>query len=363
MPTVNLPVYCLTVEQLGWQEGLTRVIAGEVLRHRQARKLSAQKLADRCEELGFAVSRAVIANLENGHRETVSIAELLILAQALEVPPALLLFPLGTAESTAIAPGRELSPWDAVLWFSGQALLSETPHGLEVIWADEDDVVPLYYRHDQLVSQWEDQGRHAGERLIGPDGETIELQKETVKGVRLVRTLMRKKDLIPPPLPPELAHIDKQKRGPWDTGAAPAGPQPVVAAIVTSVKGILVGRRIDGTPPWGFIAGEIEPGERPEDAAVREVKEETGLEVRIGDEIGRRVHPRTGRTMIYVAARPARGTKVIVGDEAELAEVRWASLSEADELLPGMFGPVRAHLARVMKTNGHEPGAADDGID
>ena len=45
----------------------------------------------------------------------------------------------------------------------------------------------------------------------------------------------------------------------------------VAAAIVISSEGVLIGRRNDGNPPWTFIAGEVEPGERPEDAAVREV--------------------------------------------------------------------------------------------
>jgi 8-oxo-dGTP pyrophosphatase MutT (NUDIX family) len=52
-------------------------------------------------------------------------------------------------------------------------------------------------------------------------------------------------------------------------------PQPVVAAIVTSELGVLVGRRNDGKPPRTFIAGEIEPGDSPADAGIREVKEET----------------------------------------------------------------------------------------
>jgi 8-oxo-dGTP pyrophosphatase MutT (NUDIX family)/transcriptional regulator with XRE-family HTH domain len=130
--------------------------------------------------------------------------------------------------------------------------------------------------------------------------------------------------------------------------ASPEVRQPVVAAIVTSAKGVLVGRRNDGKPPWTFIAGEVEPGERPEDAAVREVKEETGLLVRAGAVIGERVHPKTGRTMIYMAAVPTHGTDVFVGDADELAEVRWVSLAEADELLPGMFGPVHDHLVREL---------------
>lgn len=124
---------------------------------------------------------------------------------------------------------------------------------------------------------------------------------------------------------------------------------PVVAAIVTSHLGVLAGRRNDGTPPWTFIAGKIEPGESQADAAVREVKEETGLTVLAGErEIGRRVHPKTGRTMIYLACAPVGGTDVFVGDEKELAEVRWLSLDEAEELLPGMFEPVHEHLRNAI---------------
>lgn len=126
-------------------------------------------------------------------------------------------------------------------------------------------------------------------------------------------------------------------------------PEPVVAAIVTSHAGVLIARRNDGNPPWTFIAGKIEPGESPADAAVREVEEETGLRIRAGGVIGRRVHPQTGRTMVYMAARPTRGTDAIVGDPAELAEVRWVTLDEADELMGGMiYEPVRTHLQQTF---------------
>lgn len=124
---------------------------------------------------------------------------------------------------------------------------------------------------------------------------------------------------------------------------------PVVAAIVTSELGVLVGRRNDGRPPWTFIAGKVEPGESIADAAVREVKEETGLLVRHSDhEIGRRVHPHTGKLMIYLACEPTEGTEVYVGDSDELAEVRWISLAEADELLPGLYEPVRSYLVTAL---------------
>lgn len=50
----------------------------------------------------------------------------------------------------------------------------------------------------------------------------------------------------------------------------------IVAAIVTSPQGILLGRHHDGTPPWTFIAGATEPGGSPQDTAIRECREKTG---------------------------------------------------------------------------------------
>lgn len=126
--------------------------------------------------------------------------------------------------------------------------------------------------------------------------------------------------------------------------------RPVVAAIVTSEHGVLVGRRNDGKPSWTFIAGQTEPGESPADAAAREVMEETGVLILAGQEIGRRVHPSTGRTMIYVAARPIDNSVASVVDHQELAEVRWASLAEAEDLMQqsGIFDPVRDYLKIVL---------------
>lgn len=103
-----------------WQERLAGTIAAEVLRYRRNQKMSAQRLSDRCAELGMEVPRAVISNLENGRRTSVSVAELLVLAAALEVPPAVLVFPVGYTEETEALPGALTPPYEAVRWFGGE---------------------------------------------------------------------------------------------------------------------------------------------------------------------------------------------------------------------------------------------------
>jgi 8-oxo-dGTP diphosphatase len=146
------------------------------------------------------------------------------------------------------------------------------------------------------------------------------------------------KELLGITMPPEHAHDP----------AAPLRPA-IVAAIITSARGVLLTRRHDGKPLYGFPAGEAEPGESPEDATIREVKEETGLQVKVSHVIGERDHPVTGRHMIYLAGRPEHGTDVHVGDTDELAEVAWYQLADATERLgPTLYAPVRDHLAHVL---------------
>ena len=130
-----------------------------------------------------------------------------------------------------------------------------------------------------------------------------------------------------------------------DPGIEPE-PASVAAAIITSDGTILVARRHDRIPPWTFPATEIEAGESPAVAAARAVRKETGLTPTVDHVIGRRIHPKTGRVMIYLATS-VDGTDAKVGD-ADLAEVRWIDLAEADQLMPDMFPTVRQHLGRVL---------------
>lgn len=67
-------------------------------------------------------------------------------------------------------------------------------------------------------------------------------------------------------------------------------PAPVAAAIVEREDGVVLVRSRGAPPTWfGLVAGFVEPGETPAEAAVREVREETGLAVREPTFVG--VHP------------------------------------------------------------------------
>ena len=120
--------------------------------------------------------------------------------------------------------------------------------------------------------------------------------------------------------------------------------QPHVAlAIITSEHNVLVAKRKDGIPPWTFIGGEIREGESSGDALKRRVEAEAGLTVADIHFIGRRIHPKTSRVMVYahVAVEPGEPQ---LGDPEDLAEVRWVSIDETRELMPDMYGPVRQYL-------------------
>jgi 8-oxo-dGTP diphosphatase len=131
----------------------------------------------------------------------------------------------------------------------------------------------------------------------------------------------------------------------------PDNPRPPIAAAVITQEGkvLLVRRRVkEGSLSWQFPAGEVESGESPEVAAAREANEETGVSVTNGKTLGERVHPNTGRTMIYVAFNEAEGEATVVDDE-ELDSLAWVNRTELSEYVPyGFFSPVQEHLDNAL---------------
>jgi transcriptional regulator with XRE-family HTH domain len=94
----------------------------------------------------------VIANLENGRRETLSIAELLILAAALDVPPIMLIAAVGHEAHVQILPGVEETTWRARGWILG-ALAPSYNNFSPRSWQQGRRAIELYDMHRLLVNE------------------------------------------------------------------------------------------------------------------------------------------------------------------------------------------------------------------
>jgi len=80
-----------------WEPTPTQVVAQRVRELRTRHGWSAQALADRCADAGMPhLVRDVLANLEAGRRETVTIDEVMVLAYVLDVAPVDLFVPPST---------------------------------------------------------------------------------------------------------------------------------------------------------------------------------------------------------------------------------------------------------------------------
>jgi hypothetical protein len=109
-----------------WAEGLHRRMATAIKAARASR--SAQWLADETERLGYPISRAAIANYESGRKKGLDVAELLVLAAALRIPPLTILFPELPDGQVEVLPGVQTTNWDGAAWFSGEASSPDPKH-------------------------------------------------------------------------------------------------------------------------------------------------------------------------------------------------------------------------------------------
>ena len=114
--------------------------------------------------------------------------------------------------------------------------------------------------------------------------------------------------------------------------------------LVRSIRGRLhfAAIRPQGkTDVWALPKGRIDPGESPAETAVREVREETGVDGRLVEKLGdiRYVYVWKGEKIFKVVSffllRASRG-RIGAIDESmriEVAEARWLPLDEAPRLL------------------------------
>lgn len=111
-----------------WQKDLALRVGAAVAARRKELNLTASALAERTADLGYPVSRVAIGKIETGHREgKFDLAELMVLAAALSVPPVALVFPHLPDGDVELLPGRPpTSSADAMRWFSGESEAQST---------------------------------------------------------------------------------------------------------------------------------------------------------------------------------------------------------------------------------------------
>jgi hypothetical protein len=152
---------------------------------------------------------------------------------AVNVPPVLLLYPLGSADVVEVAPDRLMAPWGAVRWFSGEGRPPvELLGGVDTDdqndeamreWEDAYLVGALYRRHDALVARYrfirsdtmaefKRAGNPDATGAQRPSSATIaemtdRLMRDIARAsesLRRHRSLMQNKGCSLPPLPPDV---------------------------------------------------------------------------------------------------------------------------------------------------------------
>ncbi|MDO2969558.1 DNA-binding protein [Mycobacteroides abscessus] len=102
-----------------WAAELVRRVGRAIKDARGGR--SAAWLSERTAELGYRVPATVISKLDSGHRGSVlGVAELVVLAAALDMPPVALLYPDLPDGEVEMLPNRPARSIAAARWFSGE---------------------------------------------------------------------------------------------------------------------------------------------------------------------------------------------------------------------------------------------------
>ena len=128
---------------------------------------------------------------------------------------------------------------------------------------------------------------------------------------------------------------------------------PGVAALVRDARGRVLLQRRAEDDRWTLPSGAVDPGESPGEAVVREVREETGLDVvpeRVAGVFGGRAfrtrYPNGDEaefTVIVFECRAVGGR--LGGQDGETAELRYVEPQEAASLLRARFPTALFHHA------------------
>lgn len=125
----------------------------------------------------------------------------------------------------------------------------------------------------------------------------------------------------------------------------------VVIGIINKDNKLLMIKRVksEGDLIWSFPGGKVEPSETKEEACIREVYEETGINVSIVKKIGSRIRTDAPVKLIYYLCEYISGDIRILNPE-EVAEIEFKSRLEFErDVHSDVFGPVKEYIEKEIK--------------
>jgi transcriptional regulator with XRE-family HTH domain len=154
---------------------------------------SQQRLAEEVTQLGVKLTAAMVTSIEAGHRrDAASVHEVFAIAYVLDMPPLLLMLPLGRVDEVEIVPGVAIDPDLARKWLAGEM----TRRGEYVVH----DILGYFRDHAELVTTVLG-NRQRGEQVLA---------ENFTEHLLALRKNMRRARVRPPKLPAELADLDPE---------------------------------------------------------------------------------------------------------------------------------------------------------